>query len=330
MVERDRKIECLRVAAAFAVVMLHTSAGYLVKIHDPDRMVWWVANFYDASCRWSVPVFLLISGALLLNGSESVLLFYRKRFVRIFVPLVFWTFFYLAVRFFVIKNIQLQDLVSVLMQGVPYVHLWYLYMLLGLYLFVPFVKVMVQGLDEKAGLLLVFLLCLLSAINLFLADPPKLFLIKFVPFLGLFIGGYFLRGMVLPFSRVLWAGLLVFFALIVFVGAGVAMHFYGEQGLALFYDYQNPAVVCSSILIFILSRQLDLDFPYMASLSECSFGIYLVHPIFLIVATKLFSISHIGAVVLLIPMLSLMVFLASWCVVLCVRKYFIGRCVLGG
>jgi surface polysaccharide O-acyltransferase-like enzyme len=330
MVERDRKIEYLRVAAAFAVVMLHTSAGYLVKIHDSDRMVWWIANFYDASCRWSVPVFLLISGSLLLNGTESIFLFYRKRVVRIFVPLVFWTFFYLSIRFFVIKNIQLQDLVSVLMHGVPYVHLWYLYMLLGLYLFVPFLKILVRGLDKKAGLLLVFLLCLLSSVNLFWGDSPQFFLIKFVPFLGFFIGGYFLRGMVLPFSRVLWIGLWIFCVLTVFAGAGVAMHFYGDQGLALFYDYQNPAVVCSSLLIFILSRQFDFNFPYLASLSECSFGIYLVHPIFLIIAGKLFLINHVGAVILLIPLLSFVVFLASWCVVVCLRKYFIGRCVLGG
>ncbi|WP_287877815.1 acyltransferase family protein [Aquitalea sp.] len=330
MVERDRKIECLRVAAAFAVVMLHTSAGYLVKIHDAGHMVWWVANFYDAISRWAVPVFLLISGSLLLDGPGSIFLFYRKRFVRVLVPLVFWTVFYLSIRFFVFKNIQSQDVLATLMQGVPYVHLWYLYMLVGLYLFVPFLKTLVQNLDEKSGLLLVFLLCLLSSVNLFLGENPKLFLIKFVPFLGFFIGGYFLRGMVLPFSQKFLIGMLVFFGLIVFGGAGVAMYFYGDQGLALIYDYQSPAVVCFSFLIFILSRQLDFNLPCAASLSECSFGIYLVHPIFLIIAGKLFSISHAGAVFFLIPLLSLVVFLVSWCVVMFLRKYLIGRRIVGG
>lgn len=58
---------------------------------------WWISNVYDSISRWGVPVFVMVSGALLLDTSkqEGILTFYKKRLSKIFIPIIFWTAFYL-------------------------------------------------------------------------------------------------------------------------------------------------------------------------------------------------------------------------------------------
>jgi len=54
-----------RIVAIFGVVLIHTSAKVLLESDVGDSQ-WWAANVYDALARWSVPVFVMVSGALLL------------------------------------------------------------------------------------------------------------------------------------------------------------------------------------------------------------------------------------------------------------------------
>lgn len=86
-----------RIIAIWAVIFLHV-AGFFVVSEPIGSTYWWIGSAYDAITRWCVPVFVMISGALLLDSSkqEALGVFYRKRMVRILWPLVFWSVFYLA------------------------------------------------------------------------------------------------------------------------------------------------------------------------------------------------------------------------------------------
>ncbi|WP_374557014.1 acyltransferase [Aquitalea pelogenes] len=330
IVGRNYKIDSLRIAASFAVVMLHTAAGYLVKLHSSDSMAWWVANFFDASCRWSVPVFILISGSLLLRSEEPIFTFFRKRFFRICIPLIFWSVLYLCIRVFIFKNIKINDIPVVLMAGAPYVHLWYLYMLIGLYLVFPILRKFVKSVNKAFGVCFVVFLSLLSVANLFLDWIPDFFLVKFVPFLCYFLGGYFLGDVQLSVKGLRLAFLLVVLIFLTALSAGWAIHFYGIKGLWVAYDYLSPLVIIVSFLIFSLPVQEFPSFPTDVSLSESSFGIYLIHPLFLIPLGFMFSISNALYLFVLIPVMSFFVFFASWKVVVLVRRFPFGRGVFGG
>ena len=89
-----------RAIAIVAVVAIH-SLGTVVEQNfsgmGPD---WWLANAVDSASRWSVPVFIMISGALALdpNRGSKPRKFLSKRIWRIGIPLVFWTVVYLQVR----------------------------------------------------------------------------------------------------------------------------------------------------------------------------------------------------------------------------------------
>ena len=59
-----------RIIAILAVVFLHVSAGVVTESVIGTES-WWVGNLYDSLVRWCVPVFVMISGAVLLDHSKK-------------------------------------------------------------------------------------------------------------------------------------------------------------------------------------------------------------------------------------------------------------------
>ena len=83
--------------------------------------------------RFGVPLFLLISGALLLNREIELKSFFKKRFIRICYPLIF--FIIIAYVF----NIYAHPLIA----------FWYCWMVLGAYLAIPVINIFVKYGSEK-------------------------------------------------------------------------------------------------------------------------------------------------------------------------------------
>ncbi|MCX5644388.1 MAG: acyltransferase family protein [Phycisphaerae bacterium] len=133
-------IGVLRVTAACGVAALHVISLWL-RDRAYGTPAWWVADFYDASTRWCVPVFIMISGALLLSPHrlQPPGVFYRRRRGRILAPLVFWTVFYLGLRV-CFEDDPWPLLVRDLVRGHAYGHLWYLYVIAGLYCITPLLQ----------------------------------------------------------------------------------------------------------------------------------------------------------------------------------------------
>jgi surface polysaccharide O-acyltransferase-like enzyme len=129
-------IDLLKAIAAFAVIILHVTVSLLYDFANQQN--WQAANFYNSLVRFSVPVFVMISGVLLLNKNEELTTFLRKRFSRLLFPFIFWSVIYLFIK--INYDLPLKEIISysikVLKSGTEF-HLWYIYMLIGLYLFIP-------------------------------------------------------------------------------------------------------------------------------------------------------------------------------------------------
>jgi surface polysaccharide O-acyltransferase-like enzyme len=133
--------------------------------------IWWIGNLIQNIVRIGLPMFTFMSGVLILNGKDEPLSkFYWKRFVKIVMPLYIYSFIYLFVyryeyriEAFKIKNILigLRDITS----GPVYFHLWYVYMILGVYLCAPFIRKMCQNLNDKDCRNLYYLIFFISFIQ---------------------------------------------------------------------------------------------------------------------------------------------------------------------
>ena len=135
---RIQYYDALKALAILGVIFLHSFLLWNPSVNILNHSI---SNLEHIG-RFGVPVFLLISGALLLGRDEDILVFYKKRVVRICYPLLF--FILIAYIFQIYKD--------------PLTAFWYCWMILGAYLAIPFINKMVQNstIRELEYFLLIF------------------------------------------------------------------------------------------------------------------------------------------------------------------------------
>lgn len=145
-------IDLLRVVACLMVVCSH-SGDFFVARFDADRTAFLSGVCWGSALRACVPLFVMISGVLLLPVRMESGAFYRRRLGRILWPLAVWSlltpFFY---RLYGHAEGQ-QALYDVATFPLNFNYtttpLWYLYMLVGLYLILPIVSPWVERASRK-------------------------------------------------------------------------------------------------------------------------------------------------------------------------------------
>ncbi|MGD6933079.1 MAG: acyltransferase [Candidatus Bathyarchaeia archaeon] len=285
----------IRTFAIVLVVLLHASIEPIPAIVTPDSSAvlvqWWSVNLYDSFARPCVPLFVMLSGALLLQPSkadEPLRVFFKKRVSRIALPFLFWMGAYFAWDIFVNQQpLTTQTLVEGLLGG-PYIHFWFFYMLIGLYLVTPLVRVFIAHASRR--LLRYFFVLWLTGVSV-------------VPLLNLLVGhnlnnnvflitgyiGYFLLGLYLLDThvnrKVLVACVLAGFAWTA-LGTYWITATVGGSLQFFFYDYFSLGVILSSVALFLLLisvnyRKIKIKHPKLDRLihyvSINSLAIYLFH-----------------------------------------------------
>lgn len=314
--QRNPAYDLLRVAAIFFVVWLHVSAAAVVPDAALERPGWLAANLLASFSRWCVPAFVLISGALLLGRPlhRDPLAFYRARFRRILLPLLFWSAFYILWIFLNQRNIDFAPLLQPLLQGRVYYHLWFVYMIAGLYLAAPLITWLLEKLKpaRQPGLIALILAVGMLEIVLrrSLGGSEMLFPFLWLPYSGYFILGYWLAQHQARFSGSLYAAAFVLGCLTTASLAAGLVNRGGQWDLV--YEYFSPTVALSAAAAFrwcqcLKPAALEKFAARLAALAELSFGVYLIHPIFLDLFLK-FGLRVDSAPLLLIPLVSAAVF----------------------
>ena len=137
--------DVLRMIASAMVVMLHCISPYVKSTAFYGARSWVLFVALDATCRAGVPLFFMLSGAMLLSRDETegTLAFYRRKIPPVLVLIVFWDIFYYLYDFLFFygqENFSLRELINRMFNNGTEYHIWYLYTLVGIYLTAPFLK----------------------------------------------------------------------------------------------------------------------------------------------------------------------------------------------
>ena len=284
--------DLLRVVAALGVVVIHTCVWTLPFYRDMPAADWWAANVLSSASRWAVPAFVMLSGALLLHPlrQESAGQFYRKRLARIGVPLAFWSAAYLlwwvGVRG---EDVSPLNAVGLLVRGKPFNHMYFLFIMAGLYVFFPFLRLVARALDDRQLPGLVALLLVTASLADFAARAEAgtqySAFSYFVPYIGYFLAGHYLRRR--SFSvrqrRLAWAAAVAGISLTA-AGAGlVEAHWRDKAQLAGFGSHFAPLAVVTALAVFIALTGVRIAEGgkvqrVLRAVAPCTFGVYLVHP----------------------------------------------------
>jgi surface polysaccharide O-acyltransferase-like enzyme len=317
-------VDKARIFAVFAVIVLHVSAIVVVGIKDFYDLQWWFGNIYDSMVRWCVPVFVMISGALLLSEAktESISIFYKKRILRLLTPTLFWSLFFTIwtyIQGFIQKNPpSILFLVQNLLLGKPYYHIWFLYMIAGLYLVTPFLRIFVRQAMTNEIISLSIALFWIAAINALyrglVANDNILFTNWFLMYLPYFIVGHLITKIKLNIST----KFIVFFFIGCVISTALGCFFVSifvdlSKGL-YFYDYLSITVIPMSLSVMLLFQKMNnpiINSHLTKEIANLSLGIYLIHPI------VIESLNYCGISVLKfnslisIPAVSCLVFIIS-------------------
>ncbi len=292
-------IDIIRFFAIAMVILLHCS-GFPYHFTNPqitsiDIVNWFTTDVYAAFGMLGVPLFVMLTGALLLNPNrenEPLRVFYRKRLDRIALPFIFWTIIYFAWSFTILgKPFTLTKIGEGLLGG-SYAHLWYLYLLMGLYALTPVLRVLVKHLDRKlftyllvlwfAGTIATPIIHNLTSLNYF----PYTFIV--VDWVGYFLIGAYLLETEFPRSKAILIASAGVIATI--VGEWLLTGTMGEKYTGFLHSYVSPTVMVASIALFFVLISWDSN--RLAShtklggvihwVSQNTLPIYLIHMLVLV------------------------------------------------
>lgn len=326
--ERNYTIDALRTIAALLVVLLHCSASYMYA--QTNDLNFWGASVINAFTRVSVPIFVLISGSFLLGRVESLKVFFKKRASRVLIPLIFWSVFYLIYKgfvfYFMTGSFPFKELKNSIIFGDPFYHLWYLYMLLGLYLVTPFLNLFIQSTSRRSVWILAVGLTLLGIVNTFydtIYHNKPFFMLWFIPYLGYFLLGYLFKDFkvkrpYLPF--------LIYIVLSLLMVASLRLSL--EHFTAPFYGYNNltPLVILASLSFYVFFSNLKINKGLLSKVSHLTFGVYLVHALILDFLLKFFKMDYFqdydlfNNAFVMIPIRFVLVSVLSFLVTYCLSK----------
>lgn len=339
--------DILRVLAVFAVMTNHVCASGLF-VTPISSFNWQVINFYDCLTRWAVPIFVMISGMFLLNPEKEMSLtkIYREKILRIATALIFWGFIYRSI--YAIKlsfidktgfEISFQSMLNeyvLIFCGSAWYHLWFLYMIIGLYVLAPLFRIFTQNAKKKDYLYLFILFFTFGSILPLIKDSLSLInssirinfgIIELLGYSTFFILGYYLS----KFEVSEKIKHIIFGAAFVSVILQIIGTFFvsNKTGIANEFLYGNtrPNVVIQAIAVFLFIK----DYPQkiaitekmqksFLTLSKYSFGMYLVHDLFNGFCSIIGFTTTSFSPILAIPARSLATLLMSFIVVWVLNK----------
>lgn len=357
-------LDVIRCVAMIMVIGVHCIDPFYISPTMraiPEYTHW--AAIYGSLLRPSVPLFVMMTGLLLLPVKKQPLgKFYKKRIYRVLFPFLIWSVLYsmfpwvtgvLGLPKEIIGNFfcytqgqESQSLIDSLkdVAMIPFNfshkenHMWYIYLLIGLYLYMPFFSAWIENADRKTkrAFLLIWIISLFIpylkeyVANCLFERSGYVFGTDTWNEFGLFyyfagFNGYLLLGHYVKKGND-WSLMKTFILCILMFAVGYYITYTGfsttasnpnatETEMELFFTFCSPNVLLMTLATFLLLQKVVITnstvIKVLANMTQCGFGIYMVHyfvvgPFFLLIGPSSLPIP------LQVPLMAICIFLCSW------------------
>lgn len=339
--KRNFGLDLLRVIACYMVIQIHAGEYYYIA---PDGSVLHTTNaewvgWYNSLFRACVPLFVMLSGFYLFPVNDTGA-FLKKRLGRVAIPFIIWCVLYAVYQYgmgLAPLNTALTNILKIPVNyGTDIGHLWYVYMLLGIYLFAPLISNWVQTATRKNMELYLLLWAIaMSVPYIHLVFPAILgecywnkspMLYYFSGFLGyVILANYIKRFCMQRQTR----HYIIAIALII---AGYAITVFGFEyllqrenivaNMELTWGFETINVAMMTAGIFLLFKNIAYNndasrFKKLVTvISAKSYGIYLAH-IMVLDTLYPFINPYIASAAIKVPLIAIASFIATYLVVKC-------------
>ena len=293
--ERVEWIDFVRAVAILTVLFVHASDGIymlsadnVVYLTSFSRLFEYIALFIG---RIGVPFFLMITGYLLLDRSysdEKTQKFWRINCRNLIIVTAIWTAIY-ALSIYLL--VDLSGGISIGEAGnLFFSHMWYMPMIIGMYISIPFVASALDGFEEKTintALIVFAVMAFIVPFLSILADMNgiKDFSIQFsLGFSGGVYGIYIVLGYLIKkdYFKKYSSKLIALVAIVSFIMCVLFEYYSFIRGYDFFLWYDFPFILTGSYALFELCSRMKNLKPHKTIhfLSKYSFAVFLIHNLF--------------------------------------------------
>ena len=302
--ERILYIDILNIVAIISVVALHCNG--IVHQYSLSR-AWATSLIVECVCYFAVPVFIMATGAKLLDYRKKydTKTFFKKRFSKVLIPSIFWIFIMiiwkLNLGMLEINNIR--DLLNIIFSNKMESTYYFIWEIMGIYLTLPIISKIIE--NEKDNNLLWYYVIIFTIFNSFLPyifsvfniTYNKSFSIRIADYYIYIILGYLLSKIEInKKSRVFLyiAGILsILFRYIITYFLSTKYGYLDRSTWG--YTQFHSIILSSAVFVFIKNIKYDIINDkvkiIIAKIANCSFGIYLIHLIVKYYIVHIFNIN---------------------------------------
>nr|WP_291666145.1 acyltransferase family protein [Clostridium sp.] len=318
----------MRIISIFLVVMLHVSGVLWVSL-DVTSLDWSLINIYNSLSRCSVQIFIMLSGVFLLSPQKNISdkSIYTKYLPRIIISLIFWSAIYLISTPFNIESVK-YIIVSILKGSTNY-HLWFLYMLIGLYVMTPILRIITKNATKKQieyflaiGIIISIIVPNLSEyspLSFISTNIDKMYLFMPRSYLIFYLLGFYFTNFEMnrTTKKIIYCLGVLGALFTIFI-----TQYLSNRNLAPTDSWQgvfslNTLLYSSAVFIFLKNWLDKLKFSsrslnIISLLSACSFGVFLTHDLFIkyLIRHNILTTNLINPI-LTVPLITLGIFILS-------------------
>lgn len=299
--KRESNYDLLRIISAAAVIMIHVSGAWfldaVVKVAEygvdaREIQAAFMICVYNSISRFAVPCFIMMSGAFILDNQKNAeyRYFYSKTFVKIGIPTIIFSILYILYRvsvYFVGRDKEISILLELLediLRGTPMYHMWYLYMMIGVYALAPVVIRFKESITEEMFYKVSFSFLLFANLSRWITGEvwAKWSIGQSFEYLGYFMTGYCIRKILIVKKDNSKAFILILTGIFLEIcAAGLKYkqlaNGLGDNDLQLQIEsLYFPFVDSVSVLFFGGFTLLNIEKEY-ANVSDGTFYVYLIH-----------------------------------------------------
>ena len=287
-------LEIMRIVATFFVIFNHTGYNgfFLFYNYEPGSFSYWIYMSLSIFCKFSVPLFFAVSGALLLTREESIKNLFTHRIFRMFSVFLLTSFVYYIIS--ISSKKETFDLLDFLTKFVVFegcywnFSLWFLYIFINYLVLLPFLRAMIKNMSENYyyyGVIVHFVFISLLPIINYLACGQTYFLDRTLfclvfPIIGFYLE-YNLTMEKLNNKKILY--LWIINAITISISCILTNFGFQSQGVHI-ENFHNSFVIVNCIVIYITIKYICCKISFsktisniLISIGRCTFGIYLAH-----------------------------------------------------
>lgn len=333
--KRIEYISLASVLSAIAVIYLHANGCFW---EFSTSRYWITANLIESVFYFAVPIFFMISGAMLIDYNKRYGLkeYFSKRITKTLIPFIIWSFIGLFIQIYYmhtikISSVNLTYIINGLLNGNLVQVYWFFIPLFCIYLSIPVFALIP---DDKKKDILIYVCSLTFILNILIPFLISVFGLKIDYSISIAVGGgslfFALAGYLLHKYEISRKYRLILYILAVF---GFLMHFFGTYYLSMaagdvvktYKGFTNVPSILYSIGVFVFIKydliklmKLDIISRIVKFLDYYTLGIYLIHWYLLEFILRTFHLANTSIVYRLFA--PLIVVVISVIIIYVVRK----------